>query len=147
MTETTKPRIVVGLDNSESSLDALSWAAEQARRYGATLHVVTAWEFPTAAGIPVPIPINYMPASIAREAAEAVIRKTLGDDPDVAVEISVVEGHARTVLVEASHGAMLLVVGRRGRSGVPGLTLGSVSEACARHATCPVVIMHSPDAE
>ncbi len=141
----TKPRIVVGVDSSGGSAAALQWAIEQARRCGAVLHTVTAWELPTAFGAPVPLPTDFAPAALAHAAAEEQVRAVLADDSDVPVEITVVEGHPRTVLLDAATDAMLLVVGRRGRSAWPGRTLGSVSEACARHAVCPVVIVSHPD--
>jgi nucleotide-binding universal stress UspA family protein len=141
------PRIVVGVDSSRGSSAALWWAVEQARRCGAVLHVVTAWELPTAYGAPVPLPTDFAPAAIAHAAAEEEVRAVLAETTDVPVEIAVVEGHPRTVLLEAAKDALLLVVGRRGHSSWPGLTLGSVSEACARHASCPVVVVNHPDGE
>jgi nucleotide-binding universal stress UspA family protein len=45
------------------------------------------------------------------------------------------------VLVQSSRGEELLVVGSRGRGGFKGLLLGSVSQACAHHSGCPVVIV------
>jgi nucleotide-binding universal stress UspA family protein len=139
-----KPRIVVGIDSSGGSSAALHWAVEQARRCGAVLHTVTAWELPTAIGAPVPLPTDFAPAALAHAAAEAEVRAALEDEAEVPVEITVVEGHPRTVLLQEAKGALLLVVGRRGRSGWPGRTLGSVSEACARNAPCPVVIVNHP---
>ena len=56
-----------------------------------------------------------------------------------------VEGPAASMLVEASEGADLLVVGSRGHGGFHGLLLGSVSQQCAHHARCPVVIVPSPE--
>ena len=57
------------------------------------------------------------------------------------VERRVVEGAAASVLVDESRDAELLVVGSRGHGGFAGLLLGSVSQQCAHHATCPVVII------
>jgi nucleotide-binding universal stress UspA family protein len=111
------------------------------------LQVVTAWELPTAVGAPVPLPTGFEPAALAHAAAEQEVRAALAGAPDVPVVVTVVEGHPRGVLLDAAKDALLLVVGRRGRSAFPGLTLGSVSEACARQAQCPVVIVnHSADA-
>ncbi|HEX4428615.1 MAG TPA: universal stress protein [Frankiaceae bacterium] len=140
----TSSHIVVGVDSSRGSSAALWWAVEQARRCGAVLRVVIAWELPTAIGAPVPLPTDFAPAALAHAAAEAEVRETLADAADVPVEIVVVEGHPRTVLLEAAKDATLLVVGRRGHSSWPGLTLGSVSEACARNAPCPVVVVNHP---
>ena len=53
MTEATQParaKVVVGVDGSDSSLNALRWAAKEARLTGATLHAVTAWEYPLSYG-------------------------------------------------------------------------------------------------
>jgi nucleotide-binding universal stress UspA family protein len=49
-------------------------------------------------------------------------------------------GPARALL-EAAIGADLLVVGSRGRGGMKGLLLGSVSQQCIHHAPCPVVVV------
>ena len=144
-TSATKGRIVVGVDSSRGSSAALDWAVAEARRRGARLHIVTAWELPTAFGAPIPLPTGFAPAALAHAAAEEEVRAAVADTGDVPVEISVVEGHPRSVLLDAAKDALLLVVGRRGRSSWPGHTLGSVSEACARSAPCPVVIVNHPD--
>jgi nucleotide-binding universal stress UspA family protein len=59
----------------------------------------------------------------------------------VDVESVVVQGHPAKVLVDASVGAQLLVVGSRGHGGFAGLLLGSVSEYVIAHASCPVLVI------
>jgi nucleotide-binding universal stress UspA family protein len=62
---------------------------------------------------------------------------------DVDVASVVRQGQAADVLLEEARGADLLVVGSRGLGGFTGLLLGSVSQQCAHHATCPVAIVPS----
>jgi nucleotide-binding universal stress UspA family protein len=56
-------------------------------------------------------------------------------------ERRIVVGAAK-VLIDASQGATMLVVGSRGHGGFAGLLLGSVSANVAEHASCPVLIIH-----
>jgi len=67
------------------------------------------------------------------------VRAAMGAEADVVAELA--RGDAAQRLVEASTRADLLVVGSRGRSGIASLVLGSVSQHCAQHAECPVVIV------
>ena len=140
--EDTSQRIVVGVDGSPASCDALRWAADQARRTGASLQVVTTWEYPTSYGWVPPYPPDFDPAGDARRALEDTVADVLGDHPDLTVELVVREGHPAPVLVEAAKGASMLVVGSRGHGGFAGMLLGSVSEHCVRQAPCPVTVMH-----
>jgi nucleotide-binding universal stress UspA family protein len=57
------------------------------------------------------------------------------------VRARVVEGNAAQVLLDASDGADLLVVGSRGHGGFTEALLGSVSQHCVHHARCPVVVI------
>jgi nucleotide-binding universal stress UspA family protein len=63
--------------------------------------------------------------------------------PEVAVGRQISQGRARTALLDAAGEAQLLVVGARGRGGIEGMMLGSVSTALLQHAPCPVGIVHS----
>src|SRR6185503_3923751 len=60
---------------------------------------------------------------------------------DVRVDVEGHEGSAGDVLTQASEGADLLIVGSRGHGGLAGLLFGSVSQACARHPRCPLLIV------
>ena len=88
-----------------------------------------------------------------RSEAEARVR-TLVDDvtrtapgPVPEVQIRAVEGAPADALIRASHGADLLVVGSRGHGGFSSVLLGSTSMQCTLHATCPVTVVHSPEAK
>jgi nucleotide-binding universal stress UspA family protein len=133
-------RVVVGFDGSPSSLDALSWAAQQAERTAASLEVVMCWQWPSSYGWAVPVPEGFDPESEVRGTLDTALASLRNAHSGVAIEGRVVHGHPSPVLVEASKGADLLVVGSRGHSEFVGMVIGSVSEYCAAHAHCPVLV-------
>ena len=139
---TVPGRIVVGIDGSQVPDEALRWAYEEARLRHATLDVVHAWALP-AVGDPVGMaaadPMKFKRAAAHR--LSAVIDLTLDENRDVEVSEHLVNGDATSALLSRSAGADLLVVGSRGQGGFVGLLLGSVSQKCATHANCPVVIV------
>jgi nucleotide-binding universal stress UspA family protein len=135
-------RVVVGYDGSPESDLALDRAIEIARTTAATLHVVTAWHYPYSYGA-YPIATVWEPGTDASDLVQQALQQRFGDDIPVWVTVSSSEGSAAKVLIDASAGADMLVVGSRGHGGFAGLLLGSVSSACAEHARCPVLIMHT----
>jgi nucleotide-binding universal stress UspA family protein len=136
--------IVVGVDGSAGSAKALRFALEEARLRGAEVKAVGAWHVPAAAYETGWVPISVDPTDYEK-IARAALEKTLADagaaDADVSVTSVVREGNAADVLIEEARGDDLLVVGTRGLGGFNGLLLGSVSQQCAHHATCPVAIV------
>jgi nucleotide-binding universal stress UspA family protein len=150
------PKIVVGVDGSEGAAQALRWALGEARLRGASLRVVHAWSVPLVLSIPsagafgVPEPaesIQQVRAALHKEAdnvLEAALHGIEADDIEVQAEV--VEGKPARVLMEAAADADLLVVGSRGLGGFTGLLLGSISQQCAHHAPCPLVIVPSSNA-
>ena len=72
---------------------------------------------------------------------EATVAEVVSGAGEVEVIRRVVEGAAGAVRVEESRDAELLMVGSRERGGFAGLLLGSVSQQCAHHAACPVVVI------
>jgi nucleotide-binding universal stress UspA family protein len=138
VSETATPRIVVGADGSPESVKAVAWAVNQARYMGATLEIATAWTYPTAYGTPLVVS-GFDPQA---EAANIVIKAATDVDlPAGRVRTTVLNEAAAIGLVKLSADAALLVVGARGHGGFAELLLGSVSDHCVHHATCPVVVV------
>lgn len=134
------PLIVVGVDGSAQSKGALRWAAGQAELVGADLKVVMCWDFPSFAYW-VAIPEGMDLEGDTRKALDDEVAEVLGSKPTVAVSKVVRQGRAASILIEASRGALLLVVGSRGHGEFAGMLLGSVSEHCVTHADCTVVVV------
>lgn len=146
MTSVAQPsgrRIVVGFDGSASATDALSWAARQAELTSASIEVVVCWESPSSYGWAVPIPDDFDPEGDIRKTLDSALSPVRSAHAAVNVEARVVHGHPAPTLVEASKDAELLVVGSRGHGEFVGMVIGSVSEYCAAHARCPVLVHRS----
>ena len=133
-------RIVVGIDGSESSERALDWAVTEAARRDAPLHLVTAWMFPMAPGYAFTATVPQV-REAAAEACERAGDEVRRRAPQLRVSTQTVQQTPGPALVAASEGADLLVVGSRGLGGFEGLVMGSVSQYCARHASCSVVVV------
>lgn len=134
-------RIVVGIDGSVPSKAALAWAIQQARLTGAVIEAVTAWEFPATYGYPLQVGMDMNFEKLATGVAADTIAEVSGPGDQVKIRSKVVEGNAARVLLDASAGAELLVVGSRGHGGFVEALLGSVGQHCVQHATCPVVVI------
>ena len=147
-----RPRVVVGVDGSPGSRDALVQALLAAARRGADLEVVTTYTLQLfyAGGAPLDVPDVEAIRNSTREQAQSVLDEvsqevTVSAVPgiqDVGMSLHVEEGSAARVLVNRSAGSALLVVGSRGRSTMRTALLGSVALHCVTHAACPVVVVH-----
>jgi nucleotide-binding universal stress UspA family protein len=115
-----RPHIVVGVDGSDNSTDALRWAAHQAELTGATMDAVIAWTFPAFHGWAPAETQDLDFASFAEQALAGAVDDVFGPDRPAWLRTRVVVGHAAQVLVEASADADLLVVGSRGYGGFAG---------------------------
>jgi len=133
-------RIVVGIDGSPSSLDALAWAARQADLTGSILEIVMTWEWPSSYGWAVPVPNDFDPEEDVRKSLESAVERVRTEHPTVTIDSRLVSGHPAPILVEASKGADLLVVGSRGHGEFVGMLIGSVSEYCTTNGHCPVLV-------
>ncbi len=140
-------RIVVGIDGSAASRDALGWALAEARRRGAVVEAVHVWHYPVWTLTPTMGAPTFAHADLEAEARavldEGVDEVTAGADPaDLpTIERVALEGSAAEVLVNRAADADLLVVGHRGHGGFTGLLLGSVASQCTIHSPVPVVVV------
>jgi nucleotide-binding universal stress UspA family protein len=140
--------VVVGVDGSRGSSEALHWAIAEARLRNAPLRAVHAWIYvqpavPSLVGYPYSAEYVYSIVDDRREAAEQILVQATGElaeAQDIEIERVLAEGSAARVLIEAVGPDDLLVIGSRGHGGFTSL-LGSVSQQCALHAPCPVVIV------
>jgi nucleotide-binding universal stress UspA family protein len=141
-------KIVVGFDGSKGSQEALYFALDEARLRGADLLVVMAWSMEAGTYVGPGGSSPHIDPSVLEQSARKEMDHTLGALGDRAKGVHVDGvlrlGQAAQVLVEEAGAADLLVVGSRGHGGFAGLLLGSVSHQCALHASCPVVVVHSP---
>ncbi len=150
------PTVVVGVDGSAGAREALRWALAEARLRKSPLRAVHAWMFGYIGGNVEGYPYwggslgSYTSLGVdlkdLHRAAEDLLERALAEVEADGVEIErqVVQGRAAEVLVNAATPGDLLVVGSRGHGGFAELLLGSVSQQCVHHATCPVVVVHPP---
>lgn len=137
-------RIVVGVDGSPCSLEALGWALGEAKRTGDHVDVLLVWSDPwsiagpgslTAAGKERVAELEAMVRSLVHEAVAE------HDAGAVSVSAHLAAGHAAEVLIEQSADARLLVLGTTGVTGLKRWMLGSVSQRCAQMAKVPLVLV------
>lgn len=140
-------RVVVGVDGSAHSLAALRWAAREADLRHAKLRVVHACPS-NSTDIP-SLPSPGAMTEVANKEAQAILEHAVSNThiPDgLVIEFVPVSGSPAKALLDASHDADLIVVGRTGRSLLAGLALGSVATQLSHHATIPAVFVSSTDA-
>ncbi|MDD7833828.1 MULTISPECIES: universal stress protein [Paenarthrobacter] len=135
-------RIIVGVDGSAASKDALREGQRLAVALNAPLEAWGCWELPIGYEGYLSMGIDGF-AHGAEENIKEALRDVFGPEPPKNVSTRLVQGSARATLVEGSKHASLLVVGRRGHGGFRGLLLGSVSSAVVAHSHCPVVVVHT----
>lgn len=140
--------IVVGVDGSSSSQQALAWAAEQAQAEHRSITLVHA--------VPRSTPTLLDPTGTSPQEARDLSLLARGHDvldaarqqvnrlaPDVGVDDLCALEDPREALVRLSDQASMIVLGSRGRGHMKSLLLGSTAVALVRHARCPVIV-HRP---
>ena len=135
--------VVVGVDGSDPSVAALSWASRYGAATGATVRAVRVWHYPTAAGLPpgkTPEPVEDEVEGWVRDELTQAVTKA-NPDSSAQVETKIVYGHPAQALIDESRGESLLVLGHRGHGGFAEALTGSIVIHCVNHAACPVVVV------
>ncbi|MEU9795785.1 universal stress protein [Streptomyces sparsogenes] len=138
--------MVVGVDGSDSSLDAVDWAVDEAARHGVPLRLVygSLWERYEGGrpsfGTDRPADEIMAEHIIASCAERARLR-----DPGVKVSGEVLPEDAVSALLRAGQEAGALITGSRGRGELTGRLLGSVGLAVAGRAECPVIVVRGTE--
>ena len=140
--------IFVGVDGSDHSRRALSWAMREAAHHHVPLTVMMVqpppvrpatqiyWNLPN-------LPDRSFDPEIARMALQKMVDEVaagLGEAPPEII-VSVTTGDPAEELVRASQDADMLVVGSRGSGAFAKLLIGSVSSKVTHHAASPVVVI------
>jgi len=148
--EDARRKVVVGVDGSQDALRAVRWAAREAVRRRAELHLVAAvlWSddhLPEMrrSGHDRTGDVLRRLADLSLDGAEVAAAEAA---PGVVAVRREIVGFAPSVLRDVSQDAELLVVGDRGRGRIASVMAGSVAVALAAHASCPVVVVRGAEA-
>ncbi|OZF39693.1 hypothetical protein CH294_05500 [Rhodococcus sp. 14-2483-1-1] len=138
--------IVVGVDGSSSSLDAVGWAARAAELRGAPLKLVSAYQVKALYTSVVALPSHigseeHAAAESILTSASLVARRSVENPNALTITTESLVGPTIQSMLDESSTASMLVVGSRGNGEYFAELLGSVSTAVAVQAHCPVVIV------
>jgi nucleotide-binding universal stress UspA family protein len=138
--------VVVGVDGSAQSIEALRWAARYGEATGATIRAVRAWYVPTGSIAPAaphqgPVAVQERLEQEQHQHLNDAVAAVFPDGAPAHVETRLAYGHSADALIRAAQDADLLVVGNKGRGEFTGMVFGSVSMHCVTSAPCPVVVV------
>jgi len=137
-------QIVVGYDSSPSSLEAVAWAASEARARKARLMIIACYEIPigvSAGGAWLTADVLSSIEDGTAASARTVKASVESHDPELDVEVDVCRGPVRESLISNLAPSDLLVVGTSSHEGASGFWLGSTSRWVTRHSPCPVAVV------
>lgn len=139
-----EPGILVGVDGSRDSLDALRYAVELAPQLKLPVHALVVWDATS------PLKGDQLSGELlsrtqadAKKVIAATRRELFPHGEPAWFTIDMQRGRPAFVLLAASAKAVMLVLGRRGHGGFLGLLLGSVTAVCVPRALCPVLVVPS----
>ncbi|HEX5119973.1 MAG TPA: universal stress protein [Pseudonocardiaceae bacterium] len=137
--------IVVGIDGSDSALEAARWAADEAARKRASLRLVSVVHVPVAGSYVGDVGLGFDMTEDLRAESQRMLEQArsalVEQQPELNVATTVLVGPAIPSLVEESSVAGLMVVGSRGLGGFRGMLVGSTAVALASRGRCPVAVI------
>jgi nucleotide-binding universal stress UspA family protein len=142
--------IVVGTDGSQTADEAVRQAVALAKKLGARLEIVSAYEPVSSARLRdeaqhVPADLQWM--INPREDVDATLREAaeLAEEAGVASETYARQGDPADAILDVAEeqGADLIVVGNKGMTGAKRFLLGSVPNKVSHHAPCSVLIIRT----
>ena len=144
MTDTaaTDRLVVVGVDGSPESRTALRWGQYFARDLDCDLEAIMVWQAPMAFEFNMTTVIrDWDPHHECEKSLTEIVDDVFGQHRPARLRLTVLGGYPARCLVERANAATILVVGSRGHGAFASVALGSVSQRCVEHATCPVVVV------
>ncbi|MEW1923021.1 universal stress protein [Streptomyces sp. NPDC088360] len=133
--------LVLGIDTPQEAAPAVEFAFREAQARNASVTIVHAWRCPAREVPDFPTMVHDEHQQRASAQVDEAVREAMATHPDTTVCREITEGHPRTVLLDASRTADLLVAGARHRKGHIGMQLGPINHALLHHAACPVAIV------
>lgn len=141
--------VVVAVDGSEASLNAVRWAANTATKRGIPLRIASSYTMPQFLYAEGMVPPKELYDDLQNETLEKIEEaRSIAHEsfPDLKIGHTVAEGSPIDMLLEMSHDVTMIVMGSRGMGGLSGMVMGSVSASVVSHAACPVVVVRDDNA-
>ena len=141
--------ILVGIDGSESSIDAADYAIEMAKKDGAQVIALTVNRIPLSSyGLSTPQEEvkqskDNEEMQEFKEWLDKISQNAKQNSVQLKKEIINSQMSVEAAIVEyaESEGVELIVVGTRGNSGIKNMLLGSIASGVVKYATCPVMVV------
>lgn len=141
--------VVVAVDGSPASDNAVKWAANTANKRGVPLRLATSYTMPQFLYAEGMVPPEDLFKELQDEALNLVEKaRAIAHEvaPDILIGHTIAEGSPIDMLLDMSNDVTMIVLGSRGLGGLSGMVLGSVSAAVVSHAHCPVVVVREGNA-
>ena len=141
--------VVVAVDGSDASKQAVRWAANTANKRGIPLRLASSYTMPQFLYAEGMVPPQELFDDLQAEALEKIDEaRAIAHEvaPDIKIGHTIAEGSPIDMLLEMSKSSTMIVMGSRGLGGLSGMVMGSVSGAVVSHASCPVVVVREDSA-